>query len=301
MEYRDVIRHYTRHEVRQEIARFARSRWVALHCMVKTKKDSLTMVRFDAGRPLTIEKSGDIGVIFLKFSKLLPRTIYASANVYRRLRYSEDVYDPQNIVGCTPTWDIDVRDQGKKGWIAALKAAYELVCFLDKWGVRESVFVKVSGRGLHVHIHHEAISEDVRTKYHPLDVAYAIVEFGVRRLESQIRRMGLEEGVLVKIENCMDKQRVFTCPLSLHRELDVVCVCINPDTLPDVDYRITDPEGFVHYRDWNRYDKGECDELAYAALNAVGGYPWPRRTRRRKHPPIEEQILKYLPPSDADI
>ncbi|MDK2464912.1 MAG: hypothetical protein QI223_09110, partial [Candidatus Korarchaeota archaeon] len=70
----------------------------------------------------------------------------------------------------------------------------------------------------------------------------------------------------------MDMKRVFTVPLSLHRELDVVAVCFKPDEIYDFDLDWLRPDGFRHNPDWREHEAGEADELARRALGEVGGY-----------------------------
>lgn len=94
----------------------------------------------------------------------------------------------------------------------------------------KSVSVFWSGRGAHVRIHHEAFSPDVRMRIHPLDVAFAVVEYILRKVKLKIVSMS-KECERLKVENRIDPQRLLTCPLSLHRELDLVYICISIDKL----------------------------------------------------------------------
>ncbi|MCD6341648.1 MAG: hypothetical protein J7L83_02190, partial [Thaumarchaeota archaeon] len=75
----------------------------------------------------------------------------------------------------------------------------------------------------------------------------------------------------LKVENIMDVQRVFTAPLSLHRELDIVAVTINPNELDQFDLSWTKLDDFKYWKDWSRFEKGEADELALKALENVRG------------------------------
>ncbi|MEM3922402.1 MAG: hypothetical protein QXG25_05950, partial [Nitrososphaerota archaeon] len=70
----------------------------------------------------------------------------------------------------------------------------------------------------------------------------------------------------IKIENLMDVQRVFTAPLSLHRELDLVAVTIKPDELENFDLDWARMDGFRYWSDWDLFEEGEGDELALRAL-----------------------------------
>lgn len=106
------------------------------------------------------------------------------------------------------------------------------MAFLEKNGVVKSVYVKWSGNGCHVHVNEKALSEELTKRISPLDAAYAMVEYTNAKLQNTFYRIVEgEKAVKLKIENKMDPQRVFSCPLTLHRELAKVCVCIDPDSL----------------------------------------------------------------------
>jgi len=51
----------------------------------------------------------------------------------------------------------------------------------------------------------------------------------------------------VRVENKVDPSRVFTSHLSLYRELDSVCVCIDPDKLYDFNLGWARPSGYKHF------------------------------------------------------
>lgn len=159
----------------------------------------------------------------------------------------------------------------------------------------KSVFVKWSGRGAHVHLHQGAISPELFADRGPLDVAYAIVEYVLLKVEHELTRIRERWGAgQLKVENKIDPQRVFTCPLTLHRELDVVAVCVRPDELGDFTPEWARPNSFKHWPGWDSYEPGEADELALKALEVVGPYPRPYRPRKRKTKRLEDMIRKYL-------
>lgn len=273
--------HYLDPAVRVEIAKFSAGRWAAVFGRGK-------LVRYERGRPLTIRSEGDVA----RFArKLSARTFYATANVYAKLELKEDVAVEGNIVACAPTWDIDNR---LEKWRATVAVAAAIVEFLREQGIEKSVFVKWSGEGCHVHVHELSISEELRKRRNPLDLAYAVVEYVNAKLEHRFLEIAEKYGAVeLKVENKLDIQRLFTCPLSLHRELDRVCVCVKPDELTEFDISWTEPDSFVHYGSWDRYEEGEADELCERALEVVGPRP-PTKRRRRKHPPLDEQIRKWL-------
>ncbi|RLI07364.1 hypothetical protein DRO32_04015 [Candidatus Bathyarchaeota archaeon] len=289
--YELVLAHYGRPEVLEEIARFSRGRWVAIHCEARDEKGRPILVRYAGGRPLSVRGPGDVRELLGRLRRLRPRTFYASSAIYRRLEGPGDLH-PSNALAFTPTWDVD---NELRYWEATVEAAKAIVSFLEGAGVVSSVFVKWSGRGAHVHLHHGSISRDLLPKHGPLDVAYAIVEYVLLKVEGALHdiRERFGSGHL-KVENRMDPQRVFTCPLTLHRQLDMVAVCLRPDELDDFTPDWARPGSFRHWRGWDRYEPGEADELALRALEVVGPYPRPYRPRRRKTKRVEEMIMRFL-------
>ena len=192
-----VVAHYSRREVQEEIARFSRDRWVALHCEPLDKKGRPYLLRY--GRvaknriPLTINDPEGVPALLERFGKLRPRTFYASANVYRKIAYQEHVRSMDNISFCLPTWDID---NTIEKWRATIAVAEEIINLLEDENVSESVFLKWSGNGAHVHIHHKAFSPEPLRKINPLDAACAVVEYVKAGFACSIwrsqRGMGLE-------------------------------------------------------------------------------------------------------------
>ena len=292
-----VQEHYENPLVLEEIARFSKGRWVAVHCEARDSLGRYLMIRYRLGRggpkkPLSIEKPEDVIAILSELEDFRPRAFYASAAVFHRLETIEDVTGPGNATAFTPTWDID---NELVAWRATVEAAKAILDFLDKHGISKSAFVKWSGRGAHVHLHHKAFSPELLAKHGPLDVAYAVVEYVCLKLGPSITDISAEHGAwALKVENKMDPQRVFTCPLSLHRELDMVAICVAPDELEDFTPEWARPGRFRHWDGWDRFEQGEADELALRALELVGGYPRPRRRRRRKTKRLTDMIRKYL-------
>jgi len=293
-----VLKHYRNLLVLKEIARFSKRRWIAVHCEARDHLGRPFLIRYmrsqpgGAKRPLKIEGPGDVLALLSAFRELRPRAFYASAAIFKRLEEADDVLGPENATAFTPTWDID-NELG--AWRATIEVAKAILDFLDKHGVSKSAFVKWSGRGAHVHIHHEAFSPELLAKHGPLNVAYAVVEYACLKLGPAITDISAEHGAwALKVENKMDPQRVFTCPLSLHRELDMVAICVAPDELEDFTPEWARPGRFRHWDGWDRFERGEADELALRALELVGGYPRPHRRRRRKTKRLADMIRKYL-------
>jgi hypothetical protein len=163
--------HYSRADVQKEIADFCAGRWVAAHCI--NEKGELIFRRYFKGKPLAIRGENDVPKILKKLGFQV-RTLYATANKYCSINQAEDVSTFSNIVRCTPTWDIDGT---LSNWRETIIVAKEVVKFLENEGVKNSVYVKWSGNGCHIHIHEEALSEAALNRAHPLDLAYAIVEY----------------------------------------------------------------------------------------------------------------------------
>ncbi len=277
--------HYSKPEVQGEIAEFCRGRWVAAHCYGRA--GTLVFRRYLDGRPMVVGRAEDLPRLSERFGGNL-RSIYASANRYRKIADIDDVSDPEKITLCTPTWDID---SDLSNWRGTLEVAGRITAILEKEGVRESVYLKWSGNGCHVHIHEMAISEEALRRANPLDLAYAIVEYVKIQVESELAERLPPLGVAV--ENKMDMGRVFTSPLSLHRTLDAVCICMKPEELEEFSPEWIRPEGYKHNGDWRNFKRGEADELALKSLEHIGGYPSPRR-RTRKTKKLDQQIMEWL-------
>lgn len=281
----DIVRHhYDKPEVRREIAEYCRKKWLAIHCERKDRNGLNIMIRYepDGRRPLTLSSESDVTRLIEHYANYGPRAFYASIHEFARLEAWEDIVDRENIVLSSPTWDIDPKDGN---WRKIVKKAAEIIGILEKYGIVKSVFFKWSGRGAHVHVNPKAFSAEIRRRIGPLDIAYSVTQFIVNRLS-------FDEGLVV--ENRIDIQRVFTTPLSLHRFINRVAVCIPPESLGEFSLDWTDPSSYVHFPEsWRRFSEGEGDELAERAFASIGPYVLGRRSRR-KHPPLDEEILDTL-------
>ena len=226
-----------------------------------------------ARKPLTINSPEDFDKAFNRFRFLKPRTIYASVNVYGKLEVPEDTEEPSNIVSSTPVWDIDA---SLDTWEWALKAVDVIISCLDKEGLNRSVFLKWSGRGIHVHVHERAFSKKVLNKHNPLDVSFSVVEYVLRKARSQLTDLVAKAPQSserpLKVENKIDLKRVFTAPLSLHRSLDLCCVCFKPNDIYNFNPDWAKPESYRHDETWKVFEQGEGDTLAEKSLAEIGGY-----------------------------
>jgi|YelNatPaOPRAMG01_1025707.scaffolds.fasta_scaffold36052_3 hypothetical protein len=283
--------HYSRPEVLDEVIRFSNGRWIGIHTSARMKDGRPILLRYFEKRPLKAEDVEGLKLLLNRFRRLGPRTIYATANVYARLEDEYDVKSPENVIACMPTWDID---NSLQGWRATVDAGREIYAFLESQGVR-SVILKWSGNGMHVHVHHNAFSLELYREKHPLDIAYAVVEYVRRKLATRfedIREM--RDCRELTVDNEMDPQRLFTAPLSLHRELDLVAVVINPDEIDSFEPSFANADNFRHFRGWDSASSGEADGLAEEALKIVGGYPlWSYPQTRRRGKRIEDEIRKF--------
>ena len=278
MLWEDVERHYLRDDVAGEIARFSRDRWVAIHV---SDVGGLRMLRYhpSGGEPIRVESVDDLRRVV---QALRPRSFYATIHRYR-WRGGAMV----DILSSMPSWDIDSRDGD---WVKVVKAGGEILDELESHGVSRSVIVKWSGEGMHIHLNDKAFTPRLAARYGPLNIAYAVTQYIISRVRPA-------EGVLV--ENKVDPARVFTSPLSLHRSLDRVCVCIEPEMLDEFSPSWTLPGSFRHFSGWDRYVAGEADMLALKALEAVGPYP-SSKSRRRLHPPVDH-VIRMLHKRLGDI
>lgn len=278
--------HYSNPMVEREIAEFSRGRWVAAHCV--DGRGGLIFRRYMDRRPMVVEGVEGLRSLFNRLGWRL-RSIYATANRYRSISDDGSVSDLDNISRCTPTWDID---SNLSNWRGTVKVAERIIEILESEGVRDSVYLKWSGNGCHIHIHEEAISEEILRRANPLDLAYAIVEYVRIRVEAEIAEVLTPWGI--RVENKMDPGRVFTCPLSLHRTLDAVCICMKPDELEEFTPEWIRPDKFRHNHGWRSFKEGEADMLALKSLENIGGYPLIRRRKTRKTKKLDEQIMEWL-------
>jgi len=270
-----VDEHYSRADVAREIARFSQDRWVAVFL-------NGNMRRYINREYLRINSVEDFKKIC---TQLRPRSFYATIHRYR---WAEGM--PVRSVSSMPSWDIDLTGDA---WKNGLRVVEGIVSQLEKLGVVKSVIVKWSGNGFHVHVHDLSVSPETYRKVSPLDAAYSLTEYVLRRVGSV--------GDVV-VENKVDPARVFTAPLSLHKERDMVCVCIDPYRLHDFTPDQALPSTFRHYTGWGGYVVGEADDAVQQAILKVGPYPAAVRRRGRKHPPYDLQIKRFVErfgPGDA--
>jgi hypothetical protein len=291
-----VLTHYARLEVQKEIAQYSQSRWVAVHCELLNAQGYQVLLRYQRGTekakmPLKITEPDDVQVLLERFHRLRPRTFYASICSYKELSTQTDLTDLNNVLFCAPTWDID-NEPAK--WKATVEAAKEILVFLQREGVSKSVFLMWSGKGMHVHLHQRALSPNLLQKIAPIDCAYSAVKYTIRALSDRFAKIaGTHHADALKVKNEIDVQRVFTCPLSLHRSLNSIAVCIQPDLLTNFTPDWTKVEAYRHWRNWDQFEMGEADAFAEKAYRSVGGYmsKLPKLKPRKKL--ASDSLLKW--------
>ncbi len=260
-----VLEHYCRRDVAKEIAEYCRDRWAALEG--SADNEARIFIRYHKGKPLVIKEPGDVEKYIKSYWWVKPRTIYCTVNVYGRIESEEDLEDPSNIKASTPFWDIDLIEGD---WRSVIAVARELCSILDSLGLNKSVYILWSGEGAHVRVCEHAFSSEVLAKHNPLDIAFSVSEYILRRFKGRIESAIASSGGKVRVENIIDAKRVFTSPLSLHRRLDRVAVCLKPDDLDSFDISWTKPGEFRHrFGVWREYAEGEGDELAIKAVAEV--------------------------------
>jgi len=257
-----VSDYYSNPKVVEELFKYGRGRWIAIEGDSKKR----VFVRYDRKKaPLRFKEASDISRILKDFWFVNPRSFYGSVNKYLRVSKNSDLEDISNIISSTPTWDVD---NAVENWRETLRVCRMIANELEKEKIVKSVYLKWSGRGCHIHISEKAFSEKLLKTNHPLDIAFAVVEYIIRKIKPKLT--DFESNL--KIENKIDLKRVFTLPLSLHRMLDYSCVCFKPDEIESFDLSWANPESFRHKSVYNDFEVGEADELAEKALSTVGGY-----------------------------
>ena len=248
-----------------EMSEWLRGRWVAL--AGRRGGEHVFIRHRGPGRPLRVNGPDDLRKLITRYKGVV-RTVYGSVNIYERLERDSDLDDPGNIVATTPSWDIDVV---LSEWRYAVEAARTILGALESHGVRRSVYLVWSGEGIHVHVNENAFSEELRQRIHPFNAAYAVVEYVLLETRPRLVELSRKSKGVLKVENIMDVKRVFTAPLSLHREHDLVAVVIPPERLDEFDISWARPETMRHHPyAWRRHLPGEADGLAEEAVKKLG-------------------------------
>lgn len=291
MRFEEVLNHYSRQEVVEELVAYCKGRWIALEGGAAGSRVFLRYWR--DGRPLRIRSVEELNQILRVYRGVKPRTVYGSVNIYVQLDSVDNFEAPQNIAYTSPIWDVD---GSLEAWGYVVEAAKVIVDFLEREGVSKSVFLKWSGEGMHIHIHELAFSKDLLSNHNSLDIAFSLVEYVLRKARERLLEVASKSGGVVKVENEMDLKRVFTAPLSLHRRRDLCCVCFKPEAIDSFEPEWANPASFKHDPSWKAYVEGEADGLAEKALAEIGGYTgWPGMARTAKSVSVQIQQPRTLP------
>jgi hypothetical protein len=113
------------------------------------------------------------------------------------------------------------------------------------------------------------------------------------KLAQKYKRVAEEFRCALRVDNEVDAKRLFTCPLSLHRELNRVCVFISLNDLDRFTPEWTHVGFYRHYEGWNRWETGEADMLAEKACRSVAFRPLTPSLRSRRTT-LDEQINRWL-------
>ncbi len=286
----DILTHYLQSEVREEIFEFLKGRWVAI------EGDGKRWIRWWGNKPLTLKDPSDIINIFKENTYLRPRSIYGTIEIFERLESKEDVDDRYdfNVIKVTPFIDIDIIDESlvERAWIYVIEVAKTIVNYLcDEENVCKSVYVLWTGAGAHVRINENSFSQDLLTEDHPINIAFAVVEYVLRRTLDKVKQILKESNGVVKVENIVSQKRVFTAPLSIHRKLDRVAIALSLEDLDMFTLSWTEVNFYKHnIRAWREFEIGEADELARKALKMLRGDK--RRTKVELAKWTKKEIVK---------
>jgi len=257
-----IKQHYLKDEIKEQIIKYSKDRWIALENTVENER--IFYRYFRNKEPLKISNEVEYKKLFLEFRF---RTIYASINLYRKID-KDLLKDLNNIYAVTPVFDID----GSLDDLEVMKRVAEIIISeLDKYGIKKSIYLVWSGRGIHIHIHEKAFT----LNYHPLDIAFSIVDFIIKKTRDEIAKEIIKAKNIdreLKVENKIDIQRVFTVPFSFHRFLDFVCVPFKPNSLNNFDLSWVNPNNFKYDKNWYEFEEGEGNELAEIAIKESKGY-----------------------------
>lgn len=271
-----VEEHYSREDVKLEILEFSRGRWLALA--------GAGWVRYSGQKPLKSD-SIELPKTLLETGT---RSLYATTSIYSKLETRGDAFDDSKVVAVTPFLDVD---NELEQWRATVEVSRLIVDELESLGVVKSVYLLWSGKGMHVRVNENSLSPELRD----LDHAWALAEHLRMRIEERVFEIRRKyDATHLKVENQLKPRSLFTVPLSLHRKLDRVAICMSPEGLDDFDPSWTLPGSFRHEPSWRSWELGESDGAAEVAIKLLGGYPGPRRVRRRKEPPVDEMIRKWI-------
>ncbi len=264
----DIAKYYNDPLKLREITEYLKGRWIGL------EGENRKWVRWEDDKPLIISKPEDIPRLFKKYRFIRPRSIYGTIEVFKTLEKKADVMEKyvENVVRVTPFIDIDLIDEREleKRYVYIVRTTKIIADYVIENNIEKCVYLAWSGAGIHVRFNEKCIDEPLK-EYHPLDVAFCLVEYVLEVLKPRLIDAIRESGGIVKIENLVSMKRVFTAPLSLHRRLDRAVIFFRPRDLEDFKLEWSDPSNPRHDPDsWRIYEKSGLDELAYKAIKHIG-------------------------------
>ncbi|AFK50593.1 hypothetical protein TCELL_0168 [Thermogladius calderae 1633] len=291
-----VLAYYSRRSVQEEVFDFLKGRWAGLEGVGKK------WVRWEGDRPLALSRPSDVYALFSKYVKLNPRSVYGSIEVFKRLESRRDVEDDYelNVERATPFIDVDLEGEDfGVAWRRGVEVVKTIVGFLEDRGVKDSVYVLWSGNGFHVRVNENAIEDSLR-KASPVEAAWALVEYTLVSLEEKLLEVIKGCGGCVKVENIVNPKRVFTAPLSLHREKNRVAVAFKPGAIDGFDPEWSNPSNPRHDpQAWRSFRRGEADPLVEEALKALGKRGRGEHTRISVEKPVERRA-EVVPPAPEE-
>ena len=274
----DPAAYYSREEVAREIAEWLERRWAA------AALESGGWIRWRGDAPLRVAGPGDVA----ELARAGARSFFGTIEVFRRLETEYDVIDGYhfNVEGASSFIDIDVLDEERVGeaWVHALEAARVVAEWLERLAPG-SVYLLWSGAGVHVRVCWKPLARAAeKSGVDPLYAAYVSAEAAIRAVRGRLEEIVRESG-LVKVENVVSRNRLFTAPLSLHRRLDMVAVAFKPSEAGLFTLSWASPEAYRHDPEaWRSALEGEAYDLVRHALETLGRGPVERTVIAPEHP-----------------
>ncbi len=174
---------------------------------------------------------------------------------------SPTIYVEGKVVAATPVWVIELLDNDV--WRLGLDAAWLITRFLDRHGVRESLYLVYHSRFFEVRLH-EASLKGVED---PVESAYKIVELVLRELKVKLQRLVFVSGAKIRIYNGLDGYKLIA-PKSLY-DTSRASSYFKPNDIELFDPSWTNIEEYRYNPEWKRYVEGEAAELAAKAQDKV--------------------------------
>ncbi len=285
----DPAKYYSREDVAREIAEWLDRRWAA------AALESGGWLRWRGDAPLRVTGPGDV----LDLARAGARSFFGTIEVFRRLETEYDVIDGYqfNVEGASSFVDIDILEDERVGeaWVHAIEAARAIAEWLEK-RAPGAVYLLWSGAGVHVRVCWKPLARAAqKSGVDPLYAAYIAAEASIRAVRDRLESIVGASG-LVKVENVVSRNRLFTAPLSLHRRLDMVAVAFKPSEAGLFTLSWASPESYRHDPEaWRSALEGEAYDLVSYALETLGRGPVERTVIAPERPPRRRARLPARP------